>query len=267
MQIGMVIPTYNEARNLPQLVAALLALPLDLCLLVVDDNSPDGTGYLAEELSTANAGRMEVLHRPQRLGLASAYIQGFHYFLERTVDAIGQMDADFSHDPRALITMTKCLESCDVVFGSRYVKDGSVDARWSFWRKRLSAWGNLYARAILHVPVQDITTGFRLWRSETLRALPLASFLSKGYIFQVEMAYLTHCLEYRIAETPIHFADRCYGRSKLSLQIQVEAALRAWQIWLTYRHLCHIGRAARTRSETQSSPLHRPFALHRLQRK
>ena len=166
------------------------------------------------------------------------------------------MDADLSHGPATLITMTKCLEKCDVVLGSRYVKDGNVDAQWSFWRRGLSAWGNLYARMILRVPVHDITTGFRLWRSETLRGMPLENILSDGYIFQVEMAYLAHCLEYRIAETPIYFADRCHGTSKMSLQIQTEAAVRTWQIWLTHRHLCHIGKAARIQGELQSNALH-----------
>ncbi len=255
MQIGIVVPTYNEVENLSKLIPALFALPLDVSVLVVDDNSPDGTGQLADELARSNP-KLTVLHRSKKLGLASAHVQGFHYFLDRRMDVVGQMDADLSHDPDTLVTMTKCLESCDVVFGSRYTKDGSFDTQWPFWRKKLSAWGNLYVRAILRVPVHDITTGFRLWRSETLRGMPLESILSKGYIFQVEMAYLTHGLEYRITETPIHFADRCRGKSKMSLQIQIEAVLRAWQIWLTHRHLCHLGRAARTRSEFQSSPLH-----------
>ena len=244
LQIGVVIPTYNEADNLPQLISTLFALPLDLFVLVVDDDSPDGTGHLADEPARANR-NLFVLHRAGKLGLASAYVQGFSYFLNKKMDAIGQMDADLSHDPTTLVAMAKCLESCDVVFGSRYIKQGSIDAQWSFWRKRLSAWGNFYARTILRVPVRDITTGYRLWRSETLRGLPLDSILSKGYIFQVEMAYLAHCLEYRIDETPIHFEGRCRGKSKMSLQIQIEAALRVWQIWLTHRHLCHIGSAAR----------------------
>ena len=254
MKIGIVIPTYNEVENLPRLVSALFALPLDVSVLVVDDNSPDGTGRLADELAQAH-GKLAVLQRAGKLGLASAYVQGFHYFLSKKVDAIGQMDADLSHDPSALVTMTRCLESCDVVFGSRYINAGSVDAQWSFWRRGLSVWGNFYARTILRVPVRDITTGYRLWRSETLRGMHFDNILSKGYIFQVEMAHLTHCLEYRIAENPIHFNDRCRGRSKMSLQIQIEAAWRIWQIWLTHRHLCHIGRAARMRSEFQSSPL------------
>ena len=252
LEIGLVIPTYNEAENLPKLLSTLFGLPLHLQVLVVDDDSPDGTGHLADELARVNA-KLTVLHRPEKLGLASACVQGFRYFLDKKLDALGQMDADLSHDPAALIRMAKCLESCDVVFGSRYIKEGSVDAQWSFWRRGLSAWGNFYARTILRVPVRDITTGYRLWRLETLRGLPLDSILSKGYIFQVEMAYLAYCLEYRIEEIPVHFADRCRGRSKMSLQIQIEAALRVWQIWLTHRHLCHIGKAARTHSELQNS--------------
>lgn len=245
MHIVVVIPTYNEAENLPRLVSTLFALSLDLSVLVVDDKSSDGTGHLADELAVANAGRVEVLHRPGKLGISSAYVEGFRLALRGNADAICQMDADFSHDPITLVTMAKCLETCDVVFGSRYAPGGSVDIRWPFWRRGLSAWGNLYARTILRVPIWDVTTGYRLWRSETLRGMPFDDIQSKGYIFQVEMAYLAHCLEYRMRETPIYFSDRCRGRSKMSLQIQIEAAFRVWQIWLTHRHLCHIGRAAR----------------------
>ena len=254
MEIGIVIPTYNEVENLSKLIPALFALPLDISVLVVDDNSPDGTGRLADELAYSNP-KMTALHRARKLGLASAYVQGFHYFLDRKVDAIGQMDADLSHDPLTLVIMTSCLESHDVVFGSRYVKGGSVDAQWPFWRKGLSAWGNLYARTILRVPVQDITTGFRLWRAETLRGMPLENILSRGYIFQVEMAYLAHCLEYNITEIPIHFADRFHGRSKMSPQIQVEAMLCVWQIWLTHRHLRHISKVKQTQNRFQSNHL------------
>lgn len=237
MKIDIVIPTYNEAENLLKLISALFALPLDVSVLVVDDNSPDGTGRLADELATSNTGRMSVLHRPARLGISSAYVEGFRCVLQKNVDAVCQMDADLSHDPTTLVAMTKCLETCDVVFGSRYTPGGSLDMQWPLWRKGLSAWGNFYARMILRVPVRDITTGYRLWRSETLHGIPFDRIQSKGYIFQVEMAYLAHCLEYRIRETPVHFADRCRGKSKMSLQIQMEAALRIWQIWLTHRHL------------------------------
>jgi len=255
MHIAVVIPTYNEAENLPRLISTLFTLPLDLSVLVVDDNSPDGTGHLADKLASANAGRVTLLHRPAKLGISSAYVQGFQRALEQGAGAVAQMDADFSHDPMALVTMAKCLETCDAVFGSRYTAGGSVDARWPFWRRGLSAWGNLYARAILRIPVRDVTTGYRLWRSETLRGMSLSNIQSKGYVFQVEMAYLAHCLEYRMRETPFHFADRRRGKSKMSLQVQIEAAFRVWQIWLTHRHLCHIGRAARTHSERSEAAI------------
>ena len=126
--------------------------------------------------------------------------------------------------------------------------------QWPLWRKGLSTWGNFYARTILRIPVRDVTTGYRLWRSDTLRGMPFDNIQSKGYVFQVEMAYLAHCLEYRVRETPLYFADRLRGKSKMSIQIQVEAAFRVWQIWLTHRHLCHIGRAAR--GQFQSSSLY-----------
>jgi dolichol-phosphate mannosyltransferase len=256
LKIGTVIPTYNEADNLSALISTLFGLPLELTILIVDDNSPDGTGNLAEKLVTKYPGRIFVLRRPVKLGISSAYVQGFRYLLEKHMDAVAQMDADLSHNPVSLVEMVKHLETCDVVFGSRYTQGGSVDMRWPLWRKRLSAWGNFYARAILRVPVRDITTGYRLWRADTLRGMPFDNIQSKGYVFQVETAYLAHCLEYRIRETPIHFEDRCRGKSKMSLQIEIEAAVRVWQIWLTHRHLCHIGSAARTQSEFQGSPVH-----------
>lgn len=245
MRIAVVIPTFNEAENLPRLIPALFALPLELTVLVVDDNSPDGTGSLADELAAEYSNRMSVLHRPEKLGISSAYVRGFKCALESNVDAIAQMDADLSHDPTALVAMAKSLESCDVVFGSRYTSGGGVDTHWPFWRKRLSGWGNLYARTILRIPVRDVTTGYRLWRSDTLRGMPMDRIRSKGYIFQVEMAYLAHCLEYRVRENPLYFSDRSQGESKMSWQIQMEAAFRVWQIWLTHRHLCHVGSAAR----------------------
>lgn len=245
MRIAVVIPTFNEAENLPRLIPALFALPLELTVLVVDDNSPDGTGLLADELAAEYSNRMSVLHRPEKLGISSAYVRGFQCALESNADAVAQMDADFSHDPAALVVMAKSLESYDVVFGSRYTSGGGIDMRWPFWRKRLSGWGNLYARTILRIPVRDVTTGYRLWRSDTLRGMPMDRIRSKGYIFQVEMAYLAHCLEYRVRENPLYFSDRSQGESKMSWRIQMEAAFRVWQIWLTHRHLCHVGSAAR----------------------
>ena len=247
MRITIVTPTYNEAENLPKLVSALFSLPLDLSVLVVDDNSPDGTGRIADELVAAYPGRIDVLHRPGKMGLRSAYLNGFQKVLEGGGDtqAIVQMDADFSHDPSVLMDMVKLLESCDVVLGSRYVKGGSVDEHWSFWRKSLSAFGNYYARTILGLPLHDITTGYRMWRRETLQQIPFERIQSNGYVFLVEMAYLAHCLEFKIGEVPIYFADRRWGKSKMSVKIQMEAAFRIWQVWWHYRDLKKAGRAGR----------------------
>ena len=247
MRIVVVVPTYNEAENLPSLVSALFALPLDLNILVVDDNSPDGTGQIAEELAKANPGRVNVMHRPGKLGLSSAYLQAFHALFDRDVDAIAQMDADFSHDPKALVEMAKRLETCDLVIGSRYVKGGSTDVRWPFWRKALSAWGNFYSRTILRMTPHDVTAGFRLWRRETLLGMPLERVKATGYVFMVEMTYLAYCLEYKIGEVPVYFAERRLGKSKMSFKIQVEAALRVWQVLWDYRDLRLKGKSARVR--------------------
>ena len=245
MQITIVTPTYNEAENLPKLVSALFSLPLDINILVVDDNSPDGTGQIADELAAAHSGRVDVLHRPGKMGLRSAYLNGFQKVLEGGAQAVVQMDADFSHDPVALVDMAKMLESCDVVFGSRYIEGGSVDKRWSIWRKYLSIFGNFYARTILGLPVHDVTTGYRMWRSETLHQIPFERIQSNGYVFLVEMAYLAHCLQYKIGEVPIYFADRRWGKSKMSIRIQLEAAFRVWQVWWNYRDLKKAGKGGR----------------------
>lgn len=245
MRITIVIPTYNEAENLPKLVSALFSLPLDLRLLVVDDNSPDGTGALAEELSRQHPGRLDVLRRPGKMGLRSAYLNGFQKILDGDAEAIVQMDADFSHDPTALTQMAKLLESNDVVLGSRYVLGGSVDEKWPIWRKWLSAFGNLYARTILGLPLHDVTTGYRMWRSETLKQMPFERIQATGYIFLVEMIYLAHCLEFKVGEAPIYFADRRFGKSKMSFKIQAEAAMRIWQVWWNYSDLRKAGRMAR----------------------
>lgn len=244
MKITVVTPTYNEAENLPNLVSALFSLPLDLRILVVDDNSPDGTGQIADSLACENK-RLRVLHRPGKLGLRAAYLNAFQHVFQGDADAVAQMDADFSHEPAALVEMAKRLETCEVVIGSRYVDGGAVDERWPRWRKDLSAFGNFYARSILGMPLRDVTTGYRLWRREALLGMPLERIQSNGYVFLVEMAYLAYCLEYHICETPIYFADRRWGKSKMSFRIQVEAAMRIWQVWWHYRDVRRVGRKAR----------------------
>jgi len=244
LRITVVIPTYNEAENLPKLVSALFILPLDLRILVVDDHSPDGTGAIADELAKQNP-RLRVIHRAGKEGLRSAYLSGFRTALDDGADAVAQMDADFSHDPAKLVKMASRLENCDLVIGSRYIQGGAVDENWPLWRKSLSAFGNFYSRAILRLPQRDVTAGFRLWRRETLDGMPLQRVHSNGYVFQVEMAYLAHCLDYTIDEIPVYFPDRQKGRSKMSFAIQAEAALRVWVVWWGYRDLRKAGKSAR----------------------
>ena len=235
--ITIILPTYNEAENLPKLVSALFSLPLDVSVLVVDDRSPDGTGEIADQLCERHPNKVFVLHRTGKQGLRSAYIEGFHKAFESGADAVVQMDADFSHDPVVLTEMAQRIASCDVVIGSRYVKGGSLDERWPAWRKFLSAFGNFYARTILNFPLRDVTTGYRMWRREVLQNMPLDRIRSNGYIFLVEMAYVAYLMKYKISEVPIHFADRRWGKSKMSLRIQLEAAVRIWDVWWHYRDL------------------------------
>jgi dolichol-phosphate mannosyltransferase len=244
LRITVVIPTYNEAENLPKLVSALFTLPLDLRILVVDDNSPDGTGVIADELAKKNP-RLRAIHRAGKEGLRSAYLNAFRIALDDEAEAVAQMDADFSHDPAKLVEMASRLEACDLVIGSRYIPGGAVDKNWPLWRKSLSAFGNFYSRLILRLPQQDVTAGFRLWKRETLEGMPLQRVHSNGYVFQVEMAYLAHCLEYQIEEIPVYFPDRQQGKSKMSFAIQAEAALRVWIVWWSYRDLRKAGKSAR----------------------
>jgi dolichol-phosphate mannosyltransferase len=235
LRIIVVVPTYNEVENLPILAAQLLRLPLDVSLHVVDDGSPDGTGEEAERLAMAHPGRVRVTRRAAKLGLRAAYLDGFRAALAAGADAIGQMDADLSHEPQCLVRMAEALASADLVLGSRYVKGGSVDPAWPIWRKGLSAWGNFYARTILGMKIRDTTTGYRLWRRSALEAIPLDRVRSNGYAFLVEMAYLAQVEGCRIREIPIHFTDRRFGTSKMSLEIQLEAALRVWQVGRAHR--------------------------------
>jgi len=237
-KITIIIPTYNEAENLPKMVSALFSLPLpELDLLVVDDNSPDGTGQLAEDLSKQYPGRIFVLHRPAKLGLGSAYIAGFRQAIHQHADAVLQMDADFSHPVEMIPEMVAALAETDVVLGSRYVTGGGVDERWPIWRKGLSAFGNFYARTILGLPLRDVTGGFKLWRRDVLETLPLERIRSNGYVFQVETTYVASKLGFHFKELPIYFADRRWGKSKMNFRIQIEAALRTWTLLGMYRDL------------------------------
>lgn len=234
----IVLPTFNEAENLPKLIPELMALPIDgLKLLIIDDNSPDGTGEIAEKFMHDYPKRISVVHREGKQGLGSAYRRGFHTAIEAGADAIVQMDSDFSHPPEKLVEMVEKLENYDVVIGSRYVPGGSVDKNWPIWRKGLSAFGNFYARTILNMGIKDTTGGFKIWRRDVLVHIPWERVKSNGYIFQVEMSYLADKLGYKFAEVPIYFADRKWGQSKMNLKIQLEAAFRVWLLKFAYRDM------------------------------
>jgi len=238
MKTSIVIPTYNEKENLPLIVGSLFELKIpDLQVLVVDDNSPDGTGDIAEKLKKQYSGAVSVMHREGKKGLGTAYLEGFKFCLDKGAEQIVQMDADFSHNPEKVISLLEGLKEKDMVLGSRYVPGGSLDERWAFWRKGLSSFGNYYARVILRMPILDVTGGFRAWRRDTLLGIPLNRVRSQGYAFQVEMAYITHLCGYKIKEIPIYFADRTRGDSKMSLNIQIEAARRVWSILYEYKDL------------------------------
>jgi dolichol-phosphate mannosyltransferase len=239
MRIVVVVPTFNEADNLPKIVEALFQLSLPgLNVLVVDDSSPDGTGALADGLARQHEGRLSVLHRPAKRGLGTAYCDGFRLALDRGAEAVVQMDADFSHSPEYIPQMIGRLRDYDVVVGSRYVRGGRLDQRWGLGRYLLSWWANsIYTRLMLNVKVRDATAGFKAWRRETLAGLGLDRILSNGYIFQVEMAYVTERLGYRVLEIPIYFEDRRIGRSKMSIPVKLEAAWRTWEVRARHRHL------------------------------
>jgi len=238
MNTSIVIPTYNEKENLPLIISSLFDLKIpDLNILVVDDNSPDGTGDIANMLRQQYPGVISVLHREGKKGLGTAYLEGFKYCLDQGADQIVQMDADFSHNPEKVLNLLIGLKENDMVLGSRYVSGGSLDDRWAFWRKGLSSFGNFYARVILRMPIQDVTGGFRAWRRDTLLGIPLDRVKSQGYAFQVEMAYITYLSGFSISEIPIYFADRTRGDSKMSINIQIEAARRVWSILYEYKDL------------------------------
>jgi dolichol-phosphate mannosyltransferase len=236
----IVIPTYNESENLPRLITELFNLPVSgLNILVVDDNSPDGTGNLADKIAASDR-RVSVLHRPGKQGLGTAYVQGFKQAIQSGADIIIQMDADFSHAPKYILEMLDKLEQepVDAVFGSRYVKGGKLDERWSFLRKLLSWWANVvWVNVVLRPPIKDATGGYRAWRRATLIGMNLDRVRSNGYIFQVEMMHIASKLGYTFREIPIYFEDRHYGKSKMGLRITIEAALRVFQVGWRHREL------------------------------
>jgi dolichol-phosphate mannosyltransferase len=232
--VTVVLPTYNEAINLPVIVAALFALPLpSLRILVADDNSPDGTGDIAGRLAARyGAERMEVIHRPGKEGLGRAYVDGMTRALMAGAEFVVQMDSDLSHAPAYLPEMlgTLLATQADVVIGSRYVVGAGLDQEWSRRRKLLSGFANIYVRALLGIGIRDATAGFKLWRRSALSAVDIASIQSNGYSFQVEMNYRAVTCGLKIIELPIHFAERRAGKSKMSLRVQLESALLPFRL-------------------------------------
>lgn len=237
MKVTVVLPTYNEAHNLRAITDALLAQPLDLGILVVDDGSPDGTGPLAEQLAAEKPGRIALLQRGAKRGLGTAYIEGFVRALDEGAEVVVQMDADFSHGPGYVPLMVAELAEYDLVVGSRYVPGGKLDPRWGQGRVWLSAWANLYARTILGIKVHDATAGFKAWRADALFGMGLDRIRSNGYVFQVECAYVAERLGLRIFEHPIFFEDRRIGQSKMSMAVKFESAWRVWQVGLQHHAL------------------------------
>ena len=212
------------------MVAALLALPPAVDVLVVDDNSPDGTGEIADGLVKASAGRVAVLHRTQKSGLGDAYLAGFRRALNGGAERVFEMDADFSHPVDAVPAMLDLAERYDVVVGSRYVRGGSLDQRWSPLRRFVSYGGNVYARLVTGLEVRDATAGFKCFRREALERIGLHAVRSQGYNFQIEMALRCQRAGLRVVELPIHFRERDAGVSKMTPGIAVEALWRLWQL-------------------------------------
>jgi dolichol-phosphate mannosyltransferase len=226
----VVIPTYNERDNIRRLAEEVLSQHASLQILFVDDNSPDGTGTIADELATKNE-RIRVMHRPGKLGLGSAYCAGFKLALDMGADYLIEMDADFSHDPTVLPVFLETIQRCDLVIGSRYLNGVSV-VNWPIRRLMLSVFASFYTRVITGLPVKDCTSGFKCFRRSTIEAIDLDSVGSDGYSFQIEMNY--RCMEkgLTIVEVPIIFIDRHAGSSKMSKKIVREAVLLVWKLKL-----------------------------------
>ncbi|MCP2048760.1 UNVERIFIED_ORG: dolichol-phosphate mannosyltransferase [Paenarthrobacter nicotinovorans] len=227
------MPTYNERENLPVLVAQLQALSIpNLHVLVVDDNSPDGTGSVAEQLVSESKGTVSVLHRKEKDGLGRAYVAGMTQALASDSDVVIQMDADLSHPVSAIPTMLERIRTsgAELVIGSRYVDGGSTAAEWPWHRKALSAWANFYVGAILSLKVKDATAGFKAWTVNALKEIDLPSVRSDGYSFQVEMNYRAARHSLKIMEVPIRFEERVEGASKMDLREQLESALTPWKL-------------------------------------
>lgn len=224
MRTVIVVPTYNESANLGEMVQRVRACAPEADILIVDDNSPDGTGAIADGLSAAWPGSVSVLHRESKQGLGPAYIAGFRWALERGYEAIVQMDADLSHDPSFIPKLLARLEQCDLVLGSRYVH-GIAVVNWDFRRLLLSKLASAYVRFVTRMPFHDLTSGFKCWRRAALEAIPFDRAFAIGYLFLAETTYQAFRAGFRIQEEPIIFYERALGRSKMNWRIIVEALL------------------------------------------
>jgi dolichol-phosphate mannosyltransferase len=217
----IVIPTYNERDNIAGLIDDVLRSAPTTDLLIIDDNSPDGTGQLVDEIHDRMP-QVRALHRPGKQGLGTAYVRGFQYAIEQGYDLVFEMDADYSHDPQYLPQFFAAAEQADLVIGSRYIKGGGTP-NWSALRKFISGGGNRFARLMLRIPTHDCTSGYRCYRTAALRSIDLRLIRAQGYAFQVEMAYIFWKRGYRVREVPITFVDRRVGKSKMSRKIFLEA--------------------------------------------
>ena len=224
----VVVPTFNERDNLPVLVAGLMQ-HAGVRVLVVDDQSPDGTGEVADALAREYPGRVEVLHRTERRGFGRSYIDGLRRAIGEPVDVLCQMDADLSHDPAQLPSLVAATANADLVIGSRYIPGGAI-VNWPLRRRLLSRMANVYIRMVTRLGVSDCTTGYRCWRREAMASMPLDRFFSEGYSFLIEMLFVAARRGYRIAEVPITFVERRAGESKVSRAVLVESAITPWRL-------------------------------------
>ena len=224
----VIIPTYNEAGNILRIIARIHEVAPDFSILVVDDNSKDGTAEAVQGLMNTDK-RVDMKQRPGKLGLGTAYLAGFRWALERNFDYVFEMDADFSHNPAHIPQFMEAIKAADLVLGSRYVPGGGV-VNWPIHRKFISLGGSLYSRIILGLPYRDLTGGFKLFRRRTLENIGLDQVFSEGYSFQIELTYRAHKKGLKIVETPIIFEERQEGASKMSRKIFLEAVIRVWQL-------------------------------------
>ena len=227
----VIIPTYNERENIPPLVEALMQHD-GVRVLVVDDQSPDGTGEAADAVAAQHRGRVDVLHRTSLRGFGRSYIDGIKLAIREPIDLICQMDADFSHDPARLPDLVAASQRADVVIGSRYVQGGAI-VNWPARRRLLSRFANVYVRALTGLSARDCTSGYRCWRRDALATLPLDRFVSDGYSFLVEMLFLAARQGRRIAEVPIAYVERREGQSKMSRAVILESAITPWRLVAT----------------------------------